>query len=299
MLDLQIDSFLNHIKAERALSPNTVSSYARDLARLSEFLSNAGVSGAQSCTPPLVAEFIRSLASKKLSSRSQMRTLVAVRQFFRFMLEEKVIKSNPALRIEMPRFVPRLPNFLTEEEVEALLSAPDISTPLGLRDAAILETLYSSGLRASELCSLKIGDVNLQAGYLTATGKGRKQRVVPIGDAAVARIQAWLSGGRLVLEKGPRSDTLFLNKNGGPLSRVGLWKIVKHHIQKAGIEKQVSPHKLRHSFATHLLEHGADLRAVQAMLGHADISTTQIYTHINRERLRKVYDRFHPRAKKG
>lgn len=296
MLDCQFDAYLNHIKAERSLSPNTVAAYARDLARFAAFLRAAGVGGAAGVKAAHVADFVGSLPAQKLSRRSQVRCLVAVRQFLKFMLEEKEIRSNPALRIEMPRATVRLPAFMSASEVEALIAAPDVKTVLGLRDAAILETLYSAGLRASELCSLTINDVNLEVGYLTVVGKGRKQRIVPVGDVARDKIAAYLREGRGKLDRAQRSDRLFLNRGGLPLSRVGLWKIIKKHVLRAGITKKVSPHKLRHSFATHLLEHGADLRAVQAMLGHADISTTQIYTHVNRERLKKIYDQFHPRA---
>ena len=296
MLDVQIDAYLNHVKVERSLSPNTVVAYARDLARFATFLQNAGVSAAAGCRASHVADFVRLLSAERLSRRSQVRCLVAVRQFFRFMLEEKEVKSNPALRVEMPRAAQKLPTFLSASEVDALLASPDVKTVLGMRDAAILETLYSAGLRASELCTLTINDVNLEVGYLTVLGKGRKQRVVPVGDVARDKISAYLREARVKLDRAGRSDRLFLNHGGRALSRVGLWKIVRKHVLRAGIKKRVSPHKLRHSFATHLLEHGADLRAVQAMLGHADISTTQIYTHVNRERLKKIYDQFHPRA---
>lgn len=295
-IDLQIDRFLSHIKVERSLSPNTVSAYARDLARLAAFLDRGGIDAAEACRASHLTDFVRSLASGTLSRRSQIRCLVSVRQFFRFMLDEKEVKSNPALRVEMPRFVARLPSVLSAAEVEALLAAPGAETPLDLRDAAMLETLYSAGLRASELCSLSINDVNLEVGYLTVIGKGRKQRIVPIGAVAREKIEEYLRKGRRALDRRGVTDRLFLNPRGRALSRVGLWKVIKRHALRAGITKPISPHKLRHSFATHLLEHGADLRAVQAMLGHADISTTQIYTHVNRERLKKIYDKFHPRA---
>jgi integrase/recombinase XerD len=296
MLDEQIDRYLSHIKVERSLSPNTVAAYARDLSRLAAFLDRAGVESAGACRAAHVADFVRSLASQNLSRRSQIRCLVSVRQFFRFMLDEKEIKSNPALRVEMPRFVARLPSFLSASEVEALLAAPGEKTPLALRDAAMIETLYSAGLRASEVCSLSLNDVNLEVGFLTVVGKGKKQRIVPIGAVAREKIEEYLRKGRRALDKRGVSDRLFLNPRGRALSRVGLWKVIRKHALRAGITKTISPHKLRHSFATHLLEHGADLRAVQAMLGHADISTTQIYTHVNRERLKKIYDKFHPRA---
>jgi integrase/recombinase XerD len=296
MLDSQIDSFLNHVKAERALSPNTVEAYARDLSRFSSFVERAGADSASSVTPSMVAAFVASLAGEGIGARSQARALVSVRQFFRYMLEEKEVRSSPALRIEMPRPAKKLPVYLTAEEVEALLAAPKGGAPEAIRDAAILETLYSTGLRASELCSLSLSGLNLEVGLVSVIGKGRKQRMVPIGDAAREKISAWLKNGREKISKRPRGRTVFIGRTGGALSRVALWKIIRKHAGAAGIKAGISPHKLRHSFATHLLEHGADLRAVQMMLGHADISTTQIYTHINRERLRKIYDEFHPRA---
>jgi len=296
MLDEQIDRFLNHLKAERALSRNTIESYSRDLGKLSLFLNNEKVSDAADCSPANVSDFIRFIGRSGLSGRSQARALVVVRQFFKYLLEEKQMEANPALRIEAPRFLNKLPVFLTSEEVETLLASPESKDSLGLRDSAILETLYSSGIRASELCAIAIGDVNLEIGYLSVIGKGGKQRIIPIGDAAVDKIKAWLSEGRPKIEKNRRTGLLFLNGNGGPLSRVGLWKKIKYYMRKSGIMKDISPHKLRHSFATHLLENGADLRSVQSLLGHADISTTQIYTHVNRERLRQIYDKYHPRG---
>ena len=296
MLDLQIDSFLNHVKAERALSPNTVEAYARDLSRFSAFVLEDRIDSADSVTPSLVSSFIASLQTLGLGARSQARVLVSIRQFFRYMLEEKEIRSNPALRIEMPKPARRLPVYMTAAEVELLLAAPKGDTPESLRDSAILETLYSTGLRASELCNLSLDGLNLEVGLVTVIGKGRKQRIVPMGDAAREKIGAWLRNGRARISKSVRGNAVFIGRTGRTLSRVALWKIIKKHAKAAGIGAEISPHKLRHSFATHLLEHGADLRAVQMMLGHADISTTQIYTHVNRERLRKIYDSFHPRA---
>jgi len=296
MLDEQIDRFLNHLKAERSLSQNTIESYSRDLGKLSVFLNKEKVFDAADCSSANVSDFIRFIGRSGLSGRSQARALVVVRQFFKYLVEEKELKANPAFRIEAPKFLNKLPVFLTSEEVESLLSSPEVNDALGLRDSAMLETLYSSGIRASELCSIATGDVNLEIGYLSVIGKGGKQRIIPIGDIAVEKLKAWLSEGRPKIVKNKRTDLLFLNRNGGPLSRVGLWKKIKYYMKKTGIMKDISPHKLRHSFATHLLENGADLRSVQSLLGHADISTTQIYTHVNRERLRQIYDKYHPRG---
>jgi len=231
-----------------------------------------------------------------LSPRSVARTVAAVRGFFRFAVLTQHLTINPADDLQAPRAWPALPKLLGVEEIERLITQPDVATARGLRDRALIEVLYATGLRVSELIHLRASDLNLEAGYLSTTGKGNKQRIVPIGDQAVEWLMKYIREGRPALI-GPRaSPWLFVNaKRGSSLSRVGFWKILKGYGQKAGLPRALSPHVLRHSFATHLLEHGADLRSIQMMLGHADLSTTQIYTHVLEARLRAVYDRFHPR----
>jgi integrase/recombinase XerD len=224
------------------------------------------------------------------------RWIVAVRGFFAHMVAEGVIDESPATNLEPPRVWRSLPRVLSFAEVEALLGAPDASDPRGQRDRAMLEVLYATGLRVSELVQLRLGDLHLDAGYLRCLGKGSKERVVPLGGEADARLQSYLAEARPALLQGKRTDFLFVSPRGGAMTRQGFWKIIKRYGRSAGISTPLSPHVVRHSFATHLLENGADLRAVQIMLGHADISTTQIYTHVNRERLRRIYDDFHPRA---
>jgi integrase/recombinase XerD len=235
--------------------------------------------------------------SHGLSPRSVARTVACVRGFYRFLSLERKLEQSPAADLRAPRAWPALPKFLDLEEVDRLLAAPDVSTARGLRDKALLEVLYASGMRVSELVGVKPGDLNLDQGYLTCTGKGDKQRIVPIGQEAAAWVRRYVRDGRPALLRKRSSPWLFVNaRDGGPLSRVGFWKVLKGYGLKAGITREISPHVLRHSFATHLLERGADLRAIQVMLGHADLSTTQIYTHVLEARLRAVYDRYHPRS---
>ncbi|HET6278428.1 MAG TPA: site-specific tyrosine recombinase XerD, partial [Candidatus Polarisedimenticolia bacterium] len=219
-----------------------------------------------------------------------------VRMFYRYLLREKTVVIDPTAEVRAPRTWKTLPRFLTLEEVDDLLGAPDASSPLGMRDAAMVELLYATGLRVSELVSVRVRDLNLPVGYLTCVGKGNKERLVPLGRSAVRRLSAYLDGSREEILKGRTQPALFLNSRGGPMSRQGFWKVLKKYGRAVGLRGKLSPHVLRHSFATHLLERGADLRSVQMMLGHADISTTQIYTHINRERLKKIYKSYHPRA---
>jgi integrase/recombinase XerD len=230
------------------------------------------------------------------SPRSVARWLVAVRRFFAYALGEGLVSEDPTAHLDSPRTWRSLPKVLSFQEVELLLAAPDRNAPRGLRDAAMLEVLYATGLRVSELCGLRLGDLHLDAGYLRCWGKGSKERVVPLGSEADATLQRYLAEGRPSLLAGRRTDWLFVNSRASAISRQGFWKLVKRYGIRAGIRTPLSPHVLRHSFATHLLENGADLRSVQVMLGHADISTTQIYTHVNRERLRRLYEDFHPRA---
>jgi integrase/recombinase XerD len=291
-----LDSFIAFIRAERGLSGKTVDAYASDLTAYFGDLRAAGLLDVARVRQEHVEEHLRRLSQRGLSRRSQARHLAAVRGFHRFLVSERIAEKDPTEDLDTPRSGRKLPIFLTLEEVEQLLAAPDESRPAGLRDKAMLELLYATGLRVSELCSLGLNDVQLGAGYLVAKGKGAKERVVPVGSVAVEKVQAYLAEARPVLLGQRASRALFVTPRGGPFTRQGFWKLLKRYALKAGIRKPLSPHKLRHSFATHLVERGADLRAVQAMLGHADLSTTQIYTHVNSARLRAVYDQHHPRS---
>ena len=295
-LDVAIQQFLDHLRVERELTPATVEAYGRDLAGFAHFVSGRTVRGVEHVRSIDVLDFLVHLTERKLSARSQARRLVALRQLFKFLRGERVISADPTEDIDLPRFGRKLPDFLTVDEVDRLLAAPDRRTPRGARDGAMLETLYATGLRVSELVKLRLRDLNFDAGYLMTMGKGRKERLVPVGEQALAALRAYVDGSRNVFS-GPRAlDTLFLTHHGRAMTRQGFWKLIGRYAVAAGIRKRISPHKLRHSFATHLVERGADLRAVQAMLGHADIGTTEVYTHVSRGHLRAVYDRFHPRA---
>jgi integrase/recombinase XerD len=290
-----IDSYLTYLRDVRRMSPNTVESYARDLGALGAFADRKEIAVDRLERRDLEA-FVRSLMSSGLSPRSVARTVACVRGFYRFMALDRRDQHSPAQDLRAPRAWTSLPKFLGLEEVDRLLAQPDVATPRGLRDKALIELLYASGMRVSELVGLKPGDLNLEEGYLTCTGKGEKQRIVPIGQAAAEWVQRYMREGRPHLLHRRSSPWLFVNaRDGGPLSRVGFWKVLKEYGIRASISRDISPHVLRHSFATHLLERGADLRAIQVMLGHADLSTTQIYTHVLEARLRAVYDRFHPR----
>ncbi len=295
-LDLAIQQFLDHLKVERQLTPATVEAYGRDLAGFARFSAGRKLAVAEAVRSIDVLDFLVHLTDRKLTSRSQARRLIALRQLFKFLKAERIVPADPTEEIELPRYGRKLPDFLSVAEVDALLAAPDRLTPRGLRDVAMLETLYATGLRVSELVTLRLRDVNFEAGYLLAFGKGRKQRVVPVGEAAVASMRAYVEGSRPGFARTRVLDTLFLTHHGRAMTRQGFWKLIGRYARAAGIRKRISPHKLRHSFATHLVERGADLRAVQAMLGHADIGTTEIYTHVSRGHLRAIYDRFFPRA---
>jgi integrase/recombinase XerD len=289
-----IDAYLDHLRIERRLSPRTLESYGHDLVLLDRFAlaSDRMVDGLGRAD---LEAFVRGLMAGGRSPRSVARVVACVRGFYRFLAVDRRAASNPAEDLRAPRAWPALPTSLSLEEVDRLIAQPDVGSTLGLRDRALIELLYATGMRVSELVSLRQADVNLQAGYLVCTGKGRKQRIVPIGDQAAAWVGRYQREARGLLLRGRGSPRLFVNARGGALSRVGFWKILKGHARRAGLPPGVSPHVLRHSFATHLLDRGADLRAIQLMLGHADLSTTQIYTHVLETRLRSVYDRFHPR----
>jgi integrase/recombinase XerD len=292
-----VDSYLTHLTVERRLAANSVESYARDLVLLAGFAAGRGVL-VEALTRPDLEGLVRSLMSEGRSPRSVARAVACYRGFYRFLVIDGTLKASPADDLRPPRAWKPLPRYLSVADVDLLIAQPDVTTPRGLRDRALIELLYATGMRVSELIGLRPADVNLDASYLTCTGKGDKQRIVPIGEEAAQWVRKYLREGRGALLGRRTSPRLFVNaRGGGPgLTRVGFWKILKGYARQAGLRASISPHMLRHSFATHLLERGADLRAIQMMLGHADLSTTQIYTHVLEQRMLAVYDRFHPRA---
>lgn len=295
-LHVEVDAYLAHLAAERGLAVNTVESYSRDLAELADFLEGERVaSWAQVDSLHLVA-WLAHGASRGLAARSRARRLSAAKGLFGHLLREGRLTADPLSTLSGPKLPGGLPYFLSREEVERLLAAPDAETALGLRDRAILELMYAAGLRVSEVIGLTVGQVQFQVGILMVRGKGDKERLVPVHDTALAWLRRYLVEARMGLLKDRRRDEVFLNFRGGTLSRMGVWKILKRHVAAAGITGHVTPHTLRHTFATHLLEGGADLRSLQLMLGHADISTTQVYTHVDTKRLVEIHRRYHPRG---
>jgi integrase/recombinase XerD len=291
--DQLLDQFMVHIKVEKGLAANTIVAYNRDLLGFFQFLKTRGV------TPLRVGQhdLLSFVAERRvqLAARSLARCLVSIRMFYRFCVNEGKITSNPARLLGVPKLYQHLPHILSRDEVEALLTQPDGQTLLGKRDKAMLEILYATGLRVTELIGLKMHNVNLEAGFIRTIGKGSKERIIPMGGKAIDALKEYLQNGRPAFLRKRKSSSLFLNRRGNPMTRQGLWKILRHYAMKAGIVRSVTPHTLRHTFATHLLEGGADLRSVQIMLGHSDISTTQIYTHVARERLKEIHERYHPR----
>jgi integrase/recombinase XerD len=296
-LDTLTRAFLLHLRVERRLASHTIESYARDLAALAAFAAAAKRSPL-ALDRRALEQFVREQMTRGLSPRSVARAVAAIRGFYRFLVLERQLEHSPADDLQPPRAWPALPTFLSLDEVDVLLAQPDVSTPLGLRDRAMFELLYATGMRVSELVGVRGADLHLDEHYLTCIGKGNKERLIPIGEQAAGWVTRYQRQSRTELTgraKGKASTRLFVNVRGGSLSRVGFWKILKRHGAAAGLPVTLSPHVLRHSFATHLLERGADLRAIQMMLGHADLSTTQIYTHVLEARLKAVYNRFHPR----
>lgn len=294
-MDELADAYLHYLAVEKGLSRNTLEAYSRDIKAFIEFLKGRSLQDLRGVDRRTALQFVKALEAKGLSLRSINRSLVAVRGFFRFLVRDGYLEEDPWEEMGLPSLPRRLPEVLTEGEVERLLEQPDPSTPLGMRDGALLELLYGTGMRVSEASDLRLEALQLDLGFVTVKGKGGKERVVPLGEVAKERVVLYLKKGRPSLAKGSASPYLFLNPRGGKLSRQGVWKVVKRYALAAGIKTRITPHTLRHSFATHLLRRGADLRFVQAMLGHADISTTQIYTHVDREYLRELHRRFHPR----
>ena len=291
--DVLADQFISHLRVERGLADNTIQSYSRDVLRFFQFLEGRKRSPLHA-TQDDIMDYM-SILQKALSIRSCARNLSALKMFFRFLVSEGKIQGSPARLLGAPKLPRKLPAVLTLDEVDMLLSQPDPSNQRGQRDKAMLELLYATGLRVSELVGLQMSNINLEAGFVRMVGKGSKERMVPMGTKALEVIKGYLSEARGKLLKNKSSSYLFLNSRGASLTRQGFWKIIKKYGKKAGIRKKITPHKLRHSFASHLLEGGADLRSVQVMLGHADISTTQIYTHITRERLKQIHEKYHPR----
>lgn len=295
-LEGQIESFLNSMRVERGLSENSIEAYGRDLRAFTFFLESSSQATIEQIDKSHILQYVTSLARRGMSARSQGRHLSSIRQFMRFFVREGVLKTNPAAEIDMPKLARKLPMFLDLSEVEILLGTAFENTPRGLRDHAMIHVLYATGLRVSELVHLQLEDLDLNRGFLLTKGKGAKERVVPLGERAMEVLSRYLQEARPKLIGNIESAYVFTGRRKKPMTRQAFWHLLKLHAARAGITKNLSPHKLRHSFATHLVERGADLRAVQAMLGHSDLSTTEIYTHVNRERLRQIYEKHHPRA---
>ena len=291
-----LEEFRDYLQFERGVSPRTLEAYGRDLKRLVDYAARLGIDDVARLTPGHLREFVYDLKDQGLQATSIRRTLSGIRSYFGFLIAEGHLQADPTEQIEMPKVWRKLPGVLSRQDVEKILDAPQINDRLYWRDKALLEFAYASGVRVSELATLKLRDVDLQEGVATVFGKGAKERMVPIGRAAQRALDIYMRETRPALERRAGQGTVFLNAQGRPLTRMGIWKILRKHVRRAGVRKRVTPHTLRHCFATHLLEGGADLAAVQEMLGHADISTTQIYTHVDREYLRDVHKRFHPRA---
>jgi integrase/recombinase XerD len=293
--DFLLERFADFLAVEKGASTRTQDAYARDVARFVDFALIKGATGPAAVTPKVLREFVYQLKDLGLSPSSIRRNVSAVRSYFRFLIGDGHVTRDPSERLEMPQRWRTLPEVLTVPEIQKLLAAPTMDDPLYFRDRAMLEIAYGAGLRVSESIGIGVKDALLDEGLVRVFGKGSKERLVPIGRSAIGALAIYLREQRPKLERGEGRGVLFLNARGEPLSRMGAWKILRKYVDRAGITKAVSPHTLRHSFATHLLEGGADLRAVQEMLGHADISTTQIYTHVDREYLRQVHRRYHPR----
>ena len=291
-----VDAYLDHLRVARRLSEHTLTSYQRDLRALSHFATSLERPLTDLSRAELEA-FVRHQMSRGLAPRSVARSVAAVRGFYRFLVIDRRVAANPANDLQAPRAWPALPKLLSIEEVDRLINQPDVDSPRGLRDRALIEVLYATGMRVSELVAIRLTDLNLDVGYLTCTGKGNKERIVPLGGEAAAWLGRYLRESRPALVAPGATPWTFVNaRDGRGLSRVGVWKILKAYGRRAGLRRDLSPHVLRHAFATHLLERGADLRSIQLMLGHTDLSTTQIYTHVLESRLRAIYEEFHPRT---
>ncbi len=294
-MDEHIENFMNYLSAERGLAANTIYSYQNDLNHFTGFLADEKITSPDEIKPLHIGGFVQAERARGQGPSSVARALAAVKTFMGFLTFEGILKDNPASTVEPPGMWKRIPSVLGNEEIVSMLEAADGDGPLDVRDRAILEVMYAAGLRASEVSTLKLHDFNLEYGYLRCRGKGSRERVVPVGAAAVEMVGKYLEGARDALAKGKEPEELFLTRSGRPLSRQTVWRTIKKYALKAGITRRIYPHTLRHTFATHLLEGGANLRAVQEMLGHSDIATTQIYTHVDRKRLKEIHRKFHPR----
>jgi integrase/recombinase XerD len=290
-----IASFLDYLSVERGLAKNTIMAYREDLEAYSAFLSGKGVTSVSASGKNDIINFMFSQKDHGLAANSIARRLAAIRMFYRFLVRERVLKDDPTSLIDSPKLWKKIPETLSVNEIEALLAQPEARTLQGIRDRAILETLYATGMRVSEAVNLKVDDLNLDVGFLRCIGKGNKERVIPLGKKAITSVSKYLASVRPALLKKRSSDSLFVSRLGSKISRQSFWKLIKRYAKQARIKKPMKPHTLRHSFATHLLEHGADLRSVQEMLGHSNIATTQIYTHINKDRLKAIHKMYHPR----
>lgn len=293
-----LQDYLNYLSVEKGLCENTILSYQKDIEQFNKYLANTKSQSYQDIKTNNITNFLAYLKKKNILSSSIARKLVAIKGIFKFLIMENIITNNPTETIESPKISTKLPRYLTHSEVEKLLSQPDLKTVIGIRDKAMLETLYATGIRVSELISIDIRNVNLDVGFVKVLGKGAKERIIPIGKIAIRYLKEYIREPRIILIKSKSCPTniLFITMRGKIFTRQGFWKIIKYYAQKARLSKDISPHILRHSFATHLLANDADLRVVQELLGHADISTTQIYTHINKERMKEIHKRYHPRG---
>ncbi len=296
MIPILIDQYINFLLVEKGLSASTIASYSSDLLRFCDFLSSKKIKKIEQADTIAILKYIIDLRDQGLDIRSRARHLVTLRGFYRFLTAEKIIAKDPVRLIDLPKFGFKLPHVLSVKEISLLMEAPDITTPRGARDRAMLELLYAAGLRVSELLHVKIRDLNLESGFVRVMGKGSKERIIPIGGHAIAQANNYLEHFRGKLLKQHASVYLFVARAGKPMTRQGFWKLLKQYAKRSGFEKEISPHTFRHSFATHLLEGGADLRAVQMMLGHSDISTTQIYTHVARDHMKQMHEKYHPRG---
>lgn len=290
----EIEDYLSFLQVEKGLAPNTIQAYQTDLRQFATYLRGRDLSWA-TVDLAVVRDFLEELQERQITARTQARKIASLRNFFDFLLEEQLVTENPCAYLSSPKLPQNLPKTLSEAEISALLKVPTLDKPMGYRDRAILEVLYGSGMRISELINLNVGDID-PLGFVRCLGKGNKERIIPLGTHALKATMMYLEYARPRIVKNPRERALFVNLRGQRLTRQGCWKLLKGWAKQAGIKKEISPHMLRHSFATHLLEHGADLRSVQEMLGHADLSTTQIYTHLDKVHLRNIYSQTHPRA---
>ena len=295
-LDIFVDQYISYLVFEKGLSEKTIESYSSDLSKHLEFLKQKGVKDITQADTPLILKHLIALRESGLGSKSCARHLITLRGFYKFLAQEKILQFDPAKLIDLPKSGLKLPDVLSVSEVNLLLNIPDINKPLGKRNSAMLELLYAAGLRVSELVNLKFLDVNLEACFARVLGKGSKERIVPFGLYAKNKIDDYINNSRPLLLKNRISKYLFVARAGKPMTRQGFWKLLKQYVKQAGIKKKVTPHSFRHSFASHLLEGGADLRTVQVMLGHVDISSTQIYTHVARDHLRLIHEKYHPRG---